>query len=152
MFLLQSTFGEAAERAGASTGDTRPGTWTDRQGGEGWPVTAIWAKVIISSTRSEEGKLPLKYFSRMMAPIHENCTALLLRAVRRAILKPNLLREIKWQHQAEIFHHQNQQNIWWTLKIVLNVIFEALVQSKKVFYGSRETSCSQGWIKSSFWN
>ena len=59
------------------------------------PVTIISGKVIISSTRSEEGKLLLKYFSRMTGLIHESCTAPLLRAVRLRIAKPNLLTEIK---------------------------------------------------------
>ena len=68
---------------------------TDMSGVKMVPVTIISGKVIISSTRSEEGKLLLKYFSRMTAHIHENSTAPLLRAVRLRIAKPNLLTEIK---------------------------------------------------------
>ena len=157
--FLQSIFGKAGGRAEEGTGGTTQSTLTDRgqwagAGGKMVAVTIISEKVIISSTRSEEGRLLSRSFSRMTARIQENCTAPLPRAVRLRILNlQNLaIREKKWQHQAEICHHQNQQNIWWTLRIVLNVICEALVQSKKVFYGSRETSCSQGRIKSSFWN
>ena len=98
--LLQSIFGEAGERAEGSTGGLTPGTLTARDQGagaaaEGPAVTIISAKVIISSTRSEEGKLLLKYFSRMTARIHENCTAPLPRAVTIRVLKPNLLRQKK---------------------------------------------------------
>ena len=93
--LLQSIFGEAGDRAEGSTGGL-----TDRDQGagaaaEGPAVTIISAKVIISSTRSEEGKLLLKYFSRMTARIHGNCTAPLPRAVTPRVLKPNLLRQKK---------------------------------------------------------
>ena len=93
--LLQSIFGEAGDRAEGSTGGLTPGTLTDRDQGAGAAVTIISAKVIISSTRSEEGKLLLKYFSRMTARIHENCTAPLPRAVTLRVLKPNLLRQKK---------------------------------------------------------
>ena len=158
-YFLQSIFGKAGGRAEEGTGGTTQSTLTDRgrwagAGGKMVAVTIISEKVIISSTRSEEGRLLSRYSLRMTARTQENCTAPLPRAVRLRILNlQNLaIREKKWQHQAEICHHQNQQNIWWTLRIVLNVICEALVQSKKVFYGSRETSCSQGRIKSSFWN
>ena len=93
---MQSTFGKAGgERAEGSTGGMRPSSLTDMSGVKMVPVTIISGKVIISSTRSEEGKLLLKYFSRMTARIHENCTAPLLRAVRLRIAKPNLLTAIK---------------------------------------------------------
>lgn len=93
---MQSTFGKAVEREEGSTGGKRPSSLTDMSGLKIMPaVNIISEKVIISSTRSEEGKLLLKYFSRMTARIHENCMAPLLRAVRLRIAKPNLLTEIK---------------------------------------------------------
>ena len=93
---MQSTFGKAGgDRAEGSTGGRRPSSLTDMSGVKMVPVTIISGKVIISSTRSEEGRLLSRSFSRMTARTQENCTAPLLRAVRLRIAKPNLLTEIK---------------------------------------------------------
>ena len=96
--LLQNTFGRAGEQAGAGSGDPgAPATrdMTDRPRGEMMPLTFISDEVIISSTRSGEEKLLLKYFSRMTAPIQENCTAPLLTTVTLRMLKPSLHKGIK---------------------------------------------------------